>query len=71
MCALSNHLEEVADRIFTTYIGVIRVRGMNTDTLKALYATWDGEARLRDIPIAVIQSEIAYRDGYAHSDWTM
>lgn len=71
MCSLSNHLEQSADRIYTTYMGVLRVRHMSTDFLKKLFASWDGEARLSDIPIGIIQSELLYRDGYAHSDWSM
>jgi hypothetical protein len=71
MCALSNHLEKSAERVFETYMGVLRVRHLTTDFLKNMYAAWDGEACLNGIPVGIIQSELLHRENYAHTDWTM
>lgn len=61
MCALTNHIDDRAERYLNTLFGVLRVRHLATSTLNSLMQDWSGEYALREIPVAVIQSELAFR----------
>ena len=61
MCALTNHIDDRAERYLNTLFGVLRVRHLSTETLNSLVQSWSGEYSMRDIPIAVIRAELEYR----------
>lgn len=66
---LNPRVEENAERLFYLYFGTLRTRYMSTDKLKKLYAAWEGEAMLRDIPVAVIRCELMHRGECVAHDW--
>lgn len=65
MGAMSNHLEDRVERYLMSFFGLLRAQHLSTETLQKRMSLWDGEYAIDGIPVSMIESELAWREGHA------
>lgn len=61
MPAINDRAEQRVEQVFYLYMGTLRASYLSTETLLRHMDNWEGECSIKDIPVTVIQAELAHR----------